>query len=128
MKNLKFQVLSRKLSVKQTGPFKITQVVSSIAFHLKLSRQWKIHDVFHTSLLSSYRKTLEHSPNFPQPSPELIGTKEEYEIDKIINHQGTAARRQYLIYWKGYSDTEQTWELESNLGNAPAVLKEYKSQ
>ena len=126
-RNLKLQVPSRKLLAKWTGPFEITQVVSSIAFQLKLPKQWKIHDMFHAFLLSSYRETPEHSPNFPQPPPELIGTEEEYEINKIINHQGTAARRQDLIHWKGYSDAEQTWKSESNLGNALAVLKKYKN-
>ena len=126
-RNLKLQVPSRKLPAKWTSPFEITQVVSSVAFQLKLPKQWKIHDVFHASTLSSYRKTPEHSPNFPQPPLELIGTQKEYKIDKIINHQGTAPRKQYLINWKGYSDTEWTWESESNLGNALAVLKEDKN-
>ena len=103
---IKLHVPSRKLSAKQMGPFKITQVISSVAFQLKLPKQWKIHDVFHASLLSLYRETLKHGPNFPQPPLELIGTEEEYKIDKIINHQGTAARRQYLIHWKGYSNAE----------------------
>ena len=82
--------------------------------------------MIHASLLSSYRETPEHGLNFPQPPPELIRIEEEYKIDKIINHQGTATRRQYLIHWKGYSDAEWTWESNSNLGNALAVLKEYK--
>ena len=127
-RNLKLQVPSRKLSAKQTGPFIIIQVVSSVAFCLKLPKQWKIHNVFHASLLSSYRETPEHSPNFPQPPPELIETEEEYKRNKIINHQDTTTRRQYLIHWKGYSDANQTWKSESNLGNALAMLKEYKNQ
>ena len=69
-----------------------------------------------------------YSSNVSQPPSELIRIEEEYKIDKIINHWGTATRRQYLIRWKGYSDAEQTWKLESNLGNALAVLKEYKNQ
>ena len=107
-RNLKLQVPSRKLSAKQTGLFEITQVISSITFRLKLPKQWKIHDMFHASLLSLYREmeTLEHGLNFPQLLPELIGTEEEYQIDKIINHQGTATRMQYLIHWKGYSDAK----------------------
>ena len=126
-RNLKLQVPSRKLSAKQIGLFKITQVVSTVAFWLKLPKQWKIHDMSLASLLSSYRKTPEHGPNFPQSPLELIKTEEEYETDKTINHQGTATRRQYLIYWKGYSDTKWTWKSESNLGNTLGVLKEYKN-
>ena len=83
--------------------------------------------MFHTSLLLFYWKTLEYSPNFPQPPPEFIGTEEEYEIDKIINYWDTATKKQYLIHWKGCLITEQTWESELNLDNAPAVLKKYKN-
>ena len=64
-RNLKLQVPSRKLSAKWTGLFEITQVVSSIAFQLKLPKQWKIHNMFHASLLSSYRETPGQGPNFP---------------------------------------------------------------
>ena len=103
------------------------QVISSVAFWLKLPKQWKIHDMFHASLLLFDRKTPEHGPNFPQPPLELIGTEEKYKIGKIINHQGTATKKQYLIHWTGYSNAEQTWKLELNLGNALAVLMEYKN-
>src|SRR5258707_5949805 len=125
-RNLKLQVPSQKLSQKRTGPFEITQVVSSVAFRLKLPAQWKIHDVFHASLLSPYRETPEHGPNFTRPPPELIGTEEEYEIDKVVNHRGISGQRQYLIHWKGYSAAERTWETESNLENAKDALREYK--
>src|SRR5258707_12514613 len=125
-RNLKLQVPSRKLSQKRTGAFEITQVVSSVAFRLKLPAQWKIHNVFHASLLSLYRETPEHSPNFTRPPPELIGTEEEYKIDKVVNHRGTSGRRQYLIHWKGYSAAEWTWETEPNLENAKNIVKEYK--
>ena len=63
-RNLKLQVPSRKLSAKWTGPFENTQVVFSIAFWPKLSKQWKIHDMFHASLLSSYRETQNMAPTF----------------------------------------------------------------
>ena len=62
--------------------------------------------MFYASLLLLYREIPEHGPNFPQPPPELIGTEEEYEVDKIINYQDIATRRQYLIHWKGYSDAK----------------------
>ena len=84
-RNFNLQVPSRKLSAKRTGPFEITPVISFVAFQLKLPKQWKIHDVFHSFLLLSYREIPEHGPNFPQPPLELIRTEEEYEIDKIIN-------------------------------------------
>jgi hypothetical protein len=47
---------SAKLDFKLFGPFKITKVVSEgkLAFELELPLQWRIHDVFHTTLLDPY--------------------------------------------------------------------------
>ena len=54
----------KKLQMKQTGLFEIEQVISHTAFHLHIPSQWKIHPVFHASLLMTYKETSEHGPNF----------------------------------------------------------------
>ena len=52
-----------------------------------LSR-WKIHLVFHTSLLMTYKETAEHGSNFLQSPPDLIDGEEEYEVEVVIGHRG----------------------------------------
>ena len=113
--NLRLSYPSRKLAPKRQGPFEISQVLSPLTYCLRLPSTWKIHDVFHASLLSSYKETEAHGPNFSKPPPDLIGTEEEYEVEQIISHRGTTGRRRYLTAWKGYSSSENTWEPESNL-------------
>ena len=88
-KNLKLHYPSKKLALKKEGPFEITQVISLVAYKLQLPPTWKIHDIFHASLLLSYKETLEHGPNFSNPPPDLIEGEEEYKIDKILSHCGT---------------------------------------
>ena len=56
-----------------------------------------------------------------EPLPPVL----EYEVKGILWHQGTDARRRYLVLWKGYPLTEATWEPESHLTNAPNILEEY---
>ena len=124
--NLCLNYPSRKLAPKRQGPFEISQVLSPLTYHLRLPSTWKIHDVFHTSLLSSYKETEAHGPNFSKPPPDLMGTEEEYEVEQIISHQGTAGHHRYLTTWKGYSSAENTWEPESNLQHAPEILGTYK--
>ena len=51
-KNLQLRYPTKKLALRREGPFEISQVVSSLAYHLCLPPTWKIHDVFHASLLS----------------------------------------------------------------------------
>jgi len=85
--NLKIGYQSRKLAPKREGPFMITEVLGPITYRLKLPNQWRIHDVFHASLLSPYRETKTHGPNFTKPPPDLIKGKEEYEIEAIMSHK-----------------------------------------
>ena len=125
-KNLCLHYLTKKLAPRQEGPFKILQAISLLAYCLRLPLTWKIHDVFHTSLLSSYCKTAEHGLNFINPPPEEIEGEEEYEVAKILSHQGSPGHRSYLMSWKGYSSTENTWEPEQNLKNACTILLLYK--
>ena len=54
----------KKLQMKRTGLFEIEEVISQTAFRLCIPPQWKIHPVFHASLLMNYTETSEHGPNF----------------------------------------------------------------
>ncbi len=109
---LRVQYQSSKIAPKHYGPFKIVKIISPVAYQLQLSIAWKIHDVFHMSLLSPYHKTTAHGPNFSQPPPDLIGGEEEYKVKSILNHQryGRSRTLQYLIKWKGYPHSDNTWE------------------
>jgi len=90
--NLKINFPSRKLAPQWEGPFKISQVISPYTYRLCLPPTWKMHGVFHTSLLSPYKETPEFGPNFiPQPS-ELIDGEKEYEVETIRAHQGSPGR------------------------------------
>jgi len=82
--HLPFQ--ATKLAPKRYGPFKIIKEISPVAFQLGLPLSWKIHDVFHASLLSPYSKMTAHGPNFSQPPLDLIGDEAEYEVEQIRNH------------------------------------------
>ena len=88
----------------------------------------EIHDVFHTSLLSTYQETAEHRPNYANPPPEEIEGEEEYEIAEILSHWGSPDHCSYLVSWKGYSSAKNTWEPEQNLQHTQTILKEYKQR
>ena len=96
-RNLKHSVTNPKFAPKREGPFTITKVLSPITYQLYLPKTWKIHPVFHATLLSSYRENNVHSPNFPTPSPDLIAGEEEYEIEWILRHRGSLSQRSFLI-------------------------------
>ena len=57
-----------------------------------------------------------------------IGNK-EYEVEAILTHCiYKNCENRYLIKWKGYDTSENTWEPESNLSNAEEELNDYKSR
>ena len=124
--HLKLRHQKTKLAPKRYGPFKITKEVSPVAYQIQLPVSWGIHDVFHASLLSPYRETAAHGPNFSRPPPDLIDGEEEYEVERIVNHRrhGRARRLQYLIKWKGYPESDNTWEPADQI-HAPELIKLY---
>jgi hypothetical protein len=125
-KNLKLPYQSTKLAPKRYGLFKIIKEVSPMAYQLNLLMMWGIHDMFHSSLLLLYHKTMQHGPNFSWPPPDLIEGEEEYEVEAIHNHQyfGHSRTLQYLVKWCGYPKSNNTWEPKDNV-HTPDLLKEY---
>src|SRR6266403_1360160 len=99
-----------KLTPKCLGPFKITKEISPVAYQLTLPVSWRIHDVFHTSLLNPYHETNVYGPNFTRPPPDLIEGEEEFEVERIIAHRtfGRSKRLQYLIKWRGYPESDNS--------------------
>ena len=102
-RNLKRNVINPKFATKKEGPFKITKVLSSLSYQLEIPKSWWIHLVFHASPLTPYKENNVHSPNYPQPLPDLINVEEEYKIECTLKHQGCPKHHQYLISWKGYA-------------------------
>jgi hypothetical protein len=85
--------------------------MSAVNYRLELPTQWSIHPVFHIDLLTPYRETIMHGPNFTRPTPELIDGEEEYTVEKILDsrHFGRRRRLQYLVKWEGYPDADNMW-------------------
>jgi len=83
-KNLRMLHPTTKLRPRRFGPFKITEVLGSTTYRLDLLPTWKIHNAFHSALLSPYQETKEHGANFVEPPPDLIEGEPEYKVEKIL--------------------------------------------
>ena len=79
-------------------------------YRLKLPSPWKVHNVFHTSLLQQYKENKVYGANFSQPPAELIEGEEVYEVDTILRHRRRGRGYQYLVKWKDYPISEASWE------------------
>ena len=54
-KNIRIKRPSPKLATRLCGPFKILEQRGKRAYKLQISDRWKLHSVFHVSLLEPYR-------------------------------------------------------------------------
>ena len=77
----------KKIGPKREGPFKITRVIGPVTYQLNLPKTWKIHNVFHATLLRQYKETEVYRANFTKPPPDLIEGEEVYEVENILRHQ-----------------------------------------
>ncbi|XP_020286876.1 chromobox protein homolog 5-like isoform X2 [Pseudomyrmex gracilis] len=50
--------------------------------------------------------------------------EDEYEVEKLVNLRTIKGRRQFLVRWKGYGESADTWENEKDL-NCPNLIQEY---
>ena len=115
--------LPSKLRRRWIGPFKVTEVISSVAYRLGLPPGWKIWPVFHVSNLKRYHRSDEFVRVEQPPPPWVVDEDEEYVVE--VEDKGEGAQRRYLVLWAGYPLTEATWEPESHLEHAPDVLADY---
>ena len=50
--------------------------------------------------------------------------KNEYEVERIVDHRGLTVARKYKVRWKDYSQQYDTRDPHTNL--YPALIKEYE--
>jgi len=116
-RHIKTRRPTKKLDHKNHGPFQIEKIVSPLAVRLTLPRKWKIHNVFHVSLLEPYRTSEHRAP--PDPSKVLreaddIEQSEEYDVDEVMasaeHGRGNRKRILYLVKWLDFPERKDWTE------------------
>jgi len=86
-KNIKSKRPTRKFTPRLYGPFKVLEKKGNRAFRLDILARWKIHPVFHISLLEPYKVSDRPNREQPQREPEDVEGDQEWEVEKIVKSE-----------------------------------------
>ena len=124
----------RKLEAKFFGPFRVLHPIGKQAYKLELPKKWRIHDVFHVSLLEqdTTRKGRVHEDNLEELD---AGDNDsgEYEVEAIRDSAVYARESElghlpglyYLVSWKRYPEEENTWEPASAVQHLRKLISSF---
>jgi hypothetical protein len=128
--NLKITYSTHKLHAKWYGPFKITDILSHMAYWLQLPKSWHIYNALHVSYLSLYKKTVKHGFNYIKLPPNIIEKHPKWKVKAIIRmcFYERKRQKQYHVYWKGYSNTKDNWESKDNIYTWKLTKQYHQSQ
>jgi hypothetical protein len=59
----------------------------------------------------------------------MIEGEEEYEVEsiRVVRRKGRSKKREYLMHWKGYPASDDSWVSQDDL-NTPELLEEFRTQ
>ena len=122
------------LTRRYEGPYEVVKKVGTRSYRLNLPDDFKIHPVFHVSLLKPYYKDEEDpARNESHRAPPTNVTSFDKEIEEILadrtkGKRGTPRWTEYFVRWRGLPDSEATWEKEQDLWQFKRQIEEYKAK
>ena len=111
--------LTKKLDQTRIGPFTIKNAKGRNAFELELLADARIHLVFNVQLLEPADldtpvQTVMHHESYEET---------EFEVETIVDYRRILGTTEFLVGWKGYPESENTWEPEDHLLNCQQKLR-----
>ena len=121
-KNIKTARPSYKLDHRKLGPNEIAEVRGPVNYKLRLPKAMNIHPVFHISLL---KPAPSGAPRAPNTEIQPINPTAEYEVEQILDCKVVRGRTKYLVQWKGYPQSENSWEPKGNLRGCVNLVERF---
>ena len=104
---------ARKLVAKYAGPHKIIAHPTANTYELELPPELRrIHPVFNSSLLKSFKEDNVRFVNRPQvtlPPPIVDEGEEKWTVEAIQAFRVRQGVPEYLVKWLGFPDSESSW-------------------
>ncbi|KAK3572555.1 hypothetical protein QTP86_000442 [Hemibagrus guttatus] len=121
----------RKLSPRFIGPFTIIWQINPVTYHLQLPPEYKIHPVFHVSLLKPHHPSVlpstEPGKAEEPPFPLIVDDGAAYLVKDILDSRLRGDRLEYLVDWEGYGPEEQSWIPRNDILD-PSLLEDFHAR
>jgi hypothetical protein len=124
-KNLSTTAPSKKLADKRLGPFRVIRKLSDLNYELELPPTLPIHPIFHINLLYPHEPDPIEGRTPEPPPPIQVAGEEEYEVEDIIDARLWRNQKQYLIKWKDYPESENSWEPLKNVEHSQDAITNF---
>ena len=114
----------RKHFMAWKGPFRVSKEIAEDVFEIQ-GMEAGVPTAYHRSKLRRYfRPDPEQTRLSPAPAPLVFEEgRVEYEVEEVLDHREVRGKRQYLLQWKGTS--ESSWEWETNMHGCMELLQDY---
>jgi len=119
--NIHVKQRSKKLNNKSIKPFKIKRNIKRLSYELDLLKKMQIHSVFHVFMLQCCNQFIPL-----QTVKTSVKLNEEYQVKNILKQRMISGKTHYLVKWKEYNTSENTWELKENLLNCARTLQQFE--
>lgn len=101
------------------GRFRVIERIGSQSYRLELPTHWKMHNVFHISLVKIWKTSSFVYVEQQGDSEDLEDPIEKvYKVEEVLRWRkrkiGNKMTCEYLILWIGYPLEEATWEPKAN--------------
>ncbi len=115
--NIHVKQRSKKLNNKSIKLFKIKRNIKRLSYELDLLKKMQIHSVFHAFMLQCCNQFI-----LLQTIKTPVKLNEKYQVENILKQRMISGKTHYLVKWKEYNTSENTWELKENLHNCARTL------
>jgi len=121
MNNIHVKQRSKKLNNKSIKPFEIKRNIKGLSYELDLLKKMQIHLIFHALMLQCCNQFI---PLQTIKTP--VKLNEEYQVENILDQRMISGKTHYLVKWKEYNTSENTWKLKENLLNCARTLQQFE--
>ena len=128
------QGTGRKLVQRMLGPFPVQAQINPLVYKLALPDTYPMNPVINIEHLRKYHEDASGTfagvqrPLLPDPRRSDVRASVEWEVEDIIGWRRNSRkgnRLEYLLRWKGFGPTEDSWVSEFDLRNAQDILRKF---